>query len=86
MFLYQNCSLHSDNNEINKYNECGSYHADEVDPQENLPSRLQGSAAGFLSVHLPRPAGQNHEASDDGQRSGVHPNLPGNNTLAEMTT
>ncbi|KAF3853857.1 hypothetical protein F7725_014545 [Dissostichus mawsoni] len=28
---------------------------DEVDPQENLSSRLQGSAAGFLSVHLPAP-------------------------------
>lgn len=54
-----------------------SHHADEVDSQENLSSRLQRSAASFLSVHLARPAGQNQEASDDGQRSGIHPYLQG---------
>lgn len=34
-----------------------TYHADEVNSQENLPSRLQRSAARFLPVHLPCPTG-----------------------------
>lgn len=62
-----------------------SYHADEVDSQENLSSRLQGSAARFLSVHLPRPTGQNQEASNNGQRSGIHSYLQGNIVQAVIT-
>lgn len=34
-----------------------TYHTDEVNAQENLPSRLQRSAARFLPVHLPCPTG-----------------------------
>lgn len=51
------------------------HHADEVDSQEHLACGLQGPAARLLSVHLPRPAGQNQEASDDGQRPGIHSHL-----------
>ena len=63
-----------------------SYHADEVDPQKNLSSRLQRSAARFLSVHLPRATGQNHKASNNGQRSGIHPYLQRNNIKAVIIT
>ncbi|TNN84863.1 hypothetical protein EYF80_004908 [Liparis tanakae] len=58
---------------------------DEVNSQENLSCGLQGPAARLLSVHLPRPAGQNQKASNDGQRSGIHSYLQGNNVQAVTT-
>lgn len=52
-----------------------TYHADEVDAQEDLASGLEGTAAGFPTVELSSAAGQHKKAANDGNCARVHTNL-----------
>lgn len=47
-------------------NSSPTYHADEVDAQEDLAGGLEGTAAGFPPVELPGTAGQHKKTTDDG--------------------
>lgn len=52
-----------------------TYHADEVDAQEDLAGGLKGTAAGFPTVQLPGATGQHKKAADDGNCARVHADL-----------
>lgn len=52
-----------------------TYHADEVDAQEDLASGLEGTAAGFPTIELPSTAGQHEKATDDGNCARIHTDL-----------